>query len=280
MLDRLPWCDYTVFMKRQPERQHAELDTKVDIVTPENIRFSYRLAGPMVRMFAFLFDLIFMIVFAFCVFFALSFVISYVTSFVDSPTEFVIRRIFMCLCLIFYFLLFWFGMAYFEARFNGLTPGKSLFRLRVITVDGLPISALQAFLRNVIRMADIAIGPITVLMMLSNERFMRFGDVAAGTIVVFTDQESAGHERIHFDGAEYVKLVKSIPVTFSVSDDLAKVLGLYVSRRSALTPQRRTEIAGPLAFRLMERAGISSKVDPDIFLCALYQWNLEERSIG
>ncbi|MDO5566916.1 MAG: hypothetical protein Q4G59_09690, partial [Planctomycetia bacterium] len=95
------------------------------------------------------------------------------------------------------------------------------------------------------------------------------------------DQEDRGRELIHFEGPEFMKLVKSIPVTFSVSEELAKILGLYVHRRTALTPQRRAEISGPLAYRLMQMAGIpAAKTDPDAFLCAVYQWNLEERSIG
>lgn len=258
-------------MQAKRKRQQSELDTFVDIVTPENIRFSYRLAGPFVRMFAFLFDLVVIHLMLLGLFSLARISIWYLDIHSD-----LFERLFMCSCFIIYFLVFWFGLAFLEVVNNGQTFGKAAFQLRVLTTDGLPVSPLQAILRNVIRMADISIGPVTIFIMMSNDRFMRFGDIAAGTIVVFADREEKSREIVHFENRDIKKLAADFPVTFTVSDDLAKVLALYVHRRSALTPQRRLEIATPLARRLMESTGTSPETDPDTFLCALYQWNLEE----
>ena len=46
-------------MGRSGDDQHRPLDTQVDIVTPENIEFSYHVAGPVARSLAFLLDLLF-----------------------------------------------------------------------------------------------------------------------------------------------------------------------------------------------------------------------------
>ena len=51
-------------------------------------------------------------------------------------------------------MLFWFYGGLFETFWNGQTPGKRLLGIRVITLDGQPINALQAILRNVLRIVD------------------------------------------------------------------------------------------------------------------------------
>ena len=56
--------------------------------------------------------------------------------------------------LVCWFVLSWFYGGLFETFWNGQTPGKRLFGLRVLTVDGTPINAMQAVLRNVLRDVD------------------------------------------------------------------------------------------------------------------------------
>ena len=45
--------------------------------------------------------------------------------------------------------------ALFESQWNGQTPGKRVFGLRVLSVDGRPINGLQAVLRNILRAVDM-----------------------------------------------------------------------------------------------------------------------------
>ncbi|MDH3530533.1 MAG: RDD family protein, partial [Acidobacteriota bacterium] len=79
---------------------------------------------------------------------------------------------------------------FFEWWFNGQTPGKRLFKLRVIREDGRPITVWEAVARNIIRIVDAfpgfflpvySIGLITIFL---NGRDQRVGDLFAGTVVV------------------------------------------------------------------------------------------------
>lgn len=75
---------------------------------------------------------------------------------------------------------------FFEIIFNGQTPGKRLFNLRVIKENGAPLSPLDTIIRNLVRVIDffpIMYG-IGILVMFFNGRAKRLGDYAAGTIVV------------------------------------------------------------------------------------------------
>ena len=85
------------------------------------------------------------------------------------------------------FLIYYGYFAVFEAVWNGQTPGKRIIGLRVILVAGRPITAYEAILRNVVRIADqmpgmYAIGILSILLTGKNQRL---GDLAAGTVVVY-----------------------------------------------------------------------------------------------
>jgi hypothetical protein len=91
------------------------------------------------------------------------------------------------LAVFLYFMLF-------EIFWNGQTPGKRWLGLRVIRENGYPIRAVDAVVRNLVRIVDAlpsgyAIG---LLVMLFNARSKRLGDFAAGTIVVREDSWGAG----------------------------------------------------------------------------------------
>ncbi|MCE5237445.1 RDD family protein [bacterium] len=73
-----------------------------------------------------------------------------------------------------------------EMLTGGQSPGKRIAGLRVIGVDGRPITFLQSALRNVIRAVDMmpffySVGLVSVF---ASSRAQRLGDMVAGTIVV------------------------------------------------------------------------------------------------
>ena len=51
-------------------------------------------------------------------------------------------------------MLSWFYVGLFEALWNGQTPGKRLMGIRVVSVEGQPITPFQAILRNILRVVD------------------------------------------------------------------------------------------------------------------------------
>lgn len=88
--------------------------------------------------------------------------------------------------IIIHFLMYWGYFALFEAFKNGQTPGKMLFKLRVIQDSGRQITFFESMTRNLIRVVDLIPGFYLagVVTMLCNLQHKRLGDLAAGTLVV------------------------------------------------------------------------------------------------
>src|SRR5579864_1034509 len=69
----------------------------------------------------------------------------------------------------------------------GATPGKLLARLRVVRVDGTPLSVRAVVVRNLLKVIDglpllFLVGGVCVLLTRNSQRL---GDMAAGTTVVY-----------------------------------------------------------------------------------------------
>lgn len=77
-----------------------------------------------------------------------------------------------------------------EGLWQGQTFGKKAAGIRVVSVDGTPITWGQAFMRNILRLADFmpAFYFMGILTSSLNYRSQRMGDLAAGTMVVVTSK--------------------------------------------------------------------------------------------
>ena len=84
------------------------------------------------------------------------------------------------------FLMHWGYFTLFEAFKNGQTPGKMIFKLRVIKDSGRQITLFESMTRNLIRIVDMLPSAylIGVIAMMCNRQNQRLGDLAAGTLVV------------------------------------------------------------------------------------------------
>jgi uncharacterized RDD family membrane protein YckC len=83
------------------------------------------------------------------------------------------------------FVVIWGYNTLFEVRWNGQTPGKRIFRIRVVDGRGLPVDVPQSLIRNVVRLLDLLpAGGIGALTALLDARHRRLGDLAADTLVV------------------------------------------------------------------------------------------------
>jgi uncharacterized RDD family membrane protein YckC len=90
----------------------------------------------------------------------------------------------LLMLLIFGFQWIYFNL--FEWLWNGQTPGKRLLNLRVIKVDGSPVSGIDVLLRNLSRPID-TLGPmglIGLVMIFVSRKAQRLGDVMARTLVI------------------------------------------------------------------------------------------------
>lgn len=234
--------------------QSQPLDTTLEIVSPENIAFQFRLAGPAARSIAFLIDVLMIAILAFAVVLALA-----VTGLFNEA--------FLGLLLVGLFFLWWGYGAACEVWANGRTAGKAALGLRVVSHTGLSINPAQAILRNLLRLIDIA-PPFFpgFIAMAFTQRLQRLGDLAAGTIVVLErDRRPPRPPRV--DRAE----ADLVPLGFQAQPPLIEALAAYVGRRQDLSPPRRMELATIAARRLCDAWDMPLPQNPDALICTVYE---------
>ena len=257
------------------------IDGTISIVTPENITFRYSVAGPFQRATAFLLDFLIRI--------GIIIVLLIATVMLES----VIGEVSTGFFLLSNFILNWFYGAVFETYMNGQTPGKRIMGIRAVTVDGKPINAMQAVMRNLIRTADTyplvspaifgiefgdspvfqaAIIPTFIMgliVMSMNRRYQRIGDLVAGTMVII-DQRKSTHGLIDVRSPAILQLAALVPATFRADQSMSQALAHFVDQRPRLSDARRREIAAHLTEPLAKELGLSPQLDPDLLLQALY----------
>lgn len=239
----------------------GQIDTSIEIVTPENIAFQYRLAGPFRRVLAYVIDV------AIQVSVVVGATIAMVTAF--GP----MNAVGIGAGLVLWFLMSWFYGGVFEAFWNGQTPGKRLMHVRVLTIDGRPINGLQAVLRNVLRALDMQpfiFCQVGLISAATNDRFQRLGDLAAGTMVV-AEERQWFQGLVRVDDRQMQVLAGRIPPGFQADRSLGRALAAYVQKRNTFSVPRRLELASHLADPLCSQLDLPRDTNSDLLLCALYQ---------
>ncbi len=235
-----------------------QIDSILRVVTPENIEFEYRLAGPFRRLPAYVLDLALM-----------TFIMVVLVIIFSLTVGQISMGLASALITVSIFLLNWFYGGLFEIFMNGQTPGKRLLGLRVLTETGEPIDAMQAILRNMIRLADITIPFVGLSLMMASRKYQRLGDMVCGTIVVVEERHwLMGLARLEDPRA--IQLAGYLPPNFVVNRSLAKAIATYVERRRFFTVPRRKEVARHLAKPLLEQFGLPADTSYDLLLCAIY----------
>ncbi len=159
-------------------------DEDLAILSSENVSFSVETAGLGSRLAALALDTFFQLL--------VLLLLSLAASGLDSLTSYSTRitpflySVLTALFYVFLFLLFFGYYFVFEWLWDGQTPGKRQFGLRVTMSNGLPLTLWPAVIRNVIRVVDFmpffyGFGSIVAL---ANSLNQRAGDLFAGTIVV------------------------------------------------------------------------------------------------
>ena len=148
----------------------------LQLTTPEGIRFSLNLAGPVTRFLAFMIDIVCIQTSVTIVNAALG-ILGILSA--DIAMGFSILASFV--------VQIGYGIA-LEWLWRGQTIGKKLLRLRVMDEQGLPLQFSQVVIRNLLRVVDqlpsfFLVGGLTALI---NRKAQRLGDIAARTIVTRT----------------------------------------------------------------------------------------------
>ena len=196
------------------------LDTARRIATPEGIELELRLAGPVPRAGAWALDFLLRLAFLFL----LSLVLGALGGFGTG------------VFLLTWFFLEWLFPAWCEVNLAGATPGKKALGLAVLHDDGTPVRWPAALARNLLRAIDFLplFYCIGLAAMVMNREFKRLGDLAAGTIVVYTEPKPRG-----FAIPEAPPLAP--PVALTLPEQRA-ILD-FAERAQGLTAERAEELA-------------------------------------
>lgn len=141
------------------------------LTTPEQVCFSYQLAGLFTRAVAYLIDVLIMLAFII--------VASLVSALAPG-----IFGIVLILLVVFSTVLGYF--IFFEWLWSGQTPGKRAMKIRVMDASGSRLTLTTVAIRNLVRLVDM----LPTLMFLGgvvafiDPHHRRLGDMAASTIVV------------------------------------------------------------------------------------------------
>ena len=258
--------------------QNSQIDSQVEVITPENIAFQYTVAGPFRRFPAFVLDLMIRLAVATGVLI----LVMCLGAFTPGTAGVAVAGFMILL-----FLLEWFYGGVLETLMNGQTPGKWVMGIRVLTTDGQPINGIQAVMRNIFRTLDMSpmlslevLGvpqaaylfptfAFALVTMALNRRYQRLGDIVAGTMVVIEERHWLTGV-VKLADPRIMELAGHIPADFHISRTLARALAAYVDRREVFSMARRREVARHLAEPLLARFGFPPDTGYDLFLCAMY----------
>jgi len=160
-------------------------DETLRIDTPENVIFGYRVAGIGSRFLAALVDsfliLVLQLIANIGVLLVARFLFGFSLAKDDSGLDWLLG-IFGLVA----FAFLWGYYIFFEMLWNGQSPGKRWIGLRVMRLDGTPITLSESIIRNLVRLVDFlpAYYGVGVIAMFIDSQARRLGDLAAGTLVV------------------------------------------------------------------------------------------------
>lgn len=151
-----------------------------EILTPENVKLEYELAGMGSRFAAIFIDIMLQTALILAVSFGM------LMGGMDIRNIGTQSSIIIALGIVLLFVIFFGYYVFFEMLMNGQSPGKKALKLRVIKQTGEPVGVFDSFLRNILRIADFLpclnlAGALTIVF---SQKYKRIGDFAANTIVV------------------------------------------------------------------------------------------------
>jgi hypothetical protein len=121
-----------------------------------------------------------------------------------------------------------------------MTPGKKMFKIRVVHDDGSPVDWSASIIRNLLRFVDFLPVSYTfglVTMVLSQD-FKRLGDMAAGTMVIYSDKSKKQLEIPK-------ERPRNMPVPLTLKEQQS-IIG-FAERHQMLSQDRSKELANILS---------------------------------
>ena len=136
-----------------------------------------------------------------------------------------------------------------ESLLKGRTPGKMALGLRVVTAEGGPVGFRHSALRGLIGLVEVfmTLGCVAVVSALSTHRSQRFGDLAAGTLVIRERDPLSRALAVAFPPPAGLESYCAGLDVSSVGDAQYGVIRSFLLRVLDLTPGARAALAVRLA---------------------------------
>jgi uncharacterized RDD family membrane protein YckC len=158
------------------------------------------------------------------------------------------------------FTIFFGWFIVFETWWSGRTPGKRALGLRVVRDGGFPIDPGAAVIRNLVRIAEVALGGYTLsaISALISKENKRLGDFAAGTIVV-RDRADAVPDLDAY-------LARPARADTGLAEPDRILIERFLARRNGLERTARARLAAQLAERVRPTLRASYALDDESLL--------------
>jgi uncharacterized RDD family membrane protein YckC len=203
------------------------------MVTPEAVVLELSAAGVGTRVLAKLIDLCCMAAVTALVFSGLGFAMNAVR---------IGTNLGIILLLVWLFVLLFLLPAASEVLWDGRTPGKSALGLRVVTLDGGPISARHALIRGIFQIVDIYL-PFGLLVGMSTRPTRRFGDLVAGTFVVLERSAANKGRALIFTPPPGLEAYTATLDVGMMTEKQYVLIREFLMRTNELTPAARAHLA-------------------------------------
>ncbi|NJO84575.1 MAG: RDD family protein [Blastochloris sp.] len=249
----------------------AEEHYRID--TPENIEFSYTIAGIGSRFLAAIIDTLLLLLLLLSLAVAMLTAIGMLEGTGSTTATTTLTVIWGLLS----FTISWGYYIFFELIWNGQSPGKRSVRLRVVREGGRPITFAASAIRNLVRFIDFLPGfyGLGVLVMFIDLRARRLGDLSGGTMVV-KEQHAVSLEHLVARAEqlsplappqEGASLADVLPNIQLLSDTDYNLVQEFLRRRGELGRESRTRLGTQLANGIRARIGsVAENDDHELFL--------------
>jgi uncharacterized membrane protein SpoIIM required for sporulation/uncharacterized RDD family membrane protein YckC len=252
-------------------------DQVVDVETPEQVVFSYTVAGIGSRAAAALTD--HALIAGSILLFGLIYVFVLAPVLGTGGASALAQQTgawLLAVLLLLQFVVQWGYYVLFEALWDGQTPGKRWLGLRVVQDGGYSVSFAASAARNIARILDmqpVLVYLVGLICVAFSKTGKRAGDQLAGTIVV--------RERILSrppSPSPAETLPGRAPVTAALDENEMEVLHRFLARADAIDVERRAALAARLANRL--RPHLPDAPDETTALQLLYERERAARAQG
>lgn len=192
--------------------------SELAVTTTQNVDIVFRAAGMAERVFASLIDWIFKLLYALFAFYIFDQALG-VDQYLGNLDQWSAMAIvsLMMLPVMLYSL-------FFEARYEGQTPGKMLMGIKVVKIDGYQAGFTEYLIRWLFRFIDTIIGNgiIGIILIGVTKKSQRLGDMAAGTAVIALRRRiGISHTILEDIGQDYEPVY---PLVVRLSDNDVRII--------------------------------------------------------